>query len=254
MKEKTIIEVRNLEKRFPSFHLKDIGFSLPEGYIMGFIGANGAGKTTTIRLILNMLRCDGGEVRIFGLDHIRAEQQIKEEIAVVFDQVGLVEEWTVPEAVRALRPFYRSWDDPAFDGYCRRFNLPLDRKVKELSRGTQVKLSLALALSHGAKLLILDEPTSGLDPLARDEILTILQEYIEDGKRSVLFSTHITSDLEKIADYITFIHQGRLLYTGTKDALTEGFYLVKGEAANLTLEQKQMLIGMRNYSGSFEGD
>ncbi len=253
MKEQMIIEVRGLEKHFPAFDLKDIGFFLPEGYIMGFIGANGAGKTTTIRLLLNMLRHDGGEVRIFGWDHVEYEQQIKDDIGVVFDWVYLVDEWTLNQAVQALRPFYRRWNQATFDGYCHRFGVPKDKKIKDMSRGTQVKLSLAIALSHEAKLLILDEPTSGLDPMARDTILEILQEYIADGKHSVLFSTHITGDLEKIADYITFIHQGRLLYTGTKDGFTDGFFLVKGEDANLSQYMGEKVIGIRKYSGGFEG-
>lgn len=253
MKEKTIIEVRNLEKRFPSFHLKDIGFSLPEGYIMGFIGANGAGKTTTIRLLLNLLHKDGGWVRIFGLDPDEEDRRVKERIGVVFDMVYLVLDWRVKEAAAVLKPFYSHWDDRAFAAYCQQFHIALDKKIKDLSRGTQIKLSLAIALSHGAKLLILDEPTSGLDPLAREEILDILQEYIQDGEKSVLFSTHITSDLEKIADYITFIHQGQLLYTGTKDDFTDSFLLVKGDEGQVLGASRGKIIGYRSHVGGFEG-
>ncbi len=253
MRETMMVEAVHLEKRYKDFHLKDLSFSLPAGYIMGFIGANGAGKTTALRLLLHTLRADGGEAKIFGLHHIAEERRVKEDIAVVFDWICLVEEWTVRQAARGLAPFYRHWDPDLFAEYCRRFGLAPTKKVKELSRGTQVKLSLALALSHGARLLILDEPTSGVDPMARDEILEILQEYIAAGDRSVLFSTHITSDLEKIADYITFLHRGRLLYTGTKDGLTEGFFLVKGGEPSLTPALAEKLIGCRRYRGGFEG-
>lgn len=253
MKENMILEVKHLEKRFKDFHLRDIGFSLPEGYIMGFIGANGAGKTTTLALILNLLHKDAGSVHVFGLDHVEAEIEIKEQIGVIFDSVYLVSDWKVSEAAAILRPFYRLWNDGLFSDYCHRFHLPGDKKIKELSRGMQVKLSLAIALSYDAKLLLLDEPTSGLDPLSREEIREILQEYIEDGRRSVLFSTHITGDLERIADYITFIHQGRLMFTGTKDAFTAAFSLVKGAEERIAPALRAKIIGLRSYAGGFEG-
>ena len=213
------IKIQNLRKSYRDFTLNDVSFSLPEGQIMGFVGQNGAGKTTTIRLILNMIDRDGGEVKVFGFDNVRDEQRIKQDIGVVFDDIYFVDTWKVREVEKAVKPFYANWSAGVFGQYLRDFDLPAGKRVKELSRGMKMKLMLAVAMSHGAKLLILDEPTSGLDPVARDELLEILEKYISDGQKSILFSTHITSDLEKIADYITLIENGNIFYTGTKDDL-----------------------------------
>lgn len=195
---------------------------------MGFVGQNGAGKTTTIRCILNMASRDDGEIKIFGLDNLRDELAIKQELAAVFDEIFFVDSWRVREVEKAVRGFYSGWNSRLYGDYIKKFGLPPDKRVKELSRGMKMKLMLVVAMSHNAKLLILDEPTSGLDPVARDELLGILQEYIKDGEKSVFFSAHITSDLERIADYITLIDHGRVFYTGTKDGLLEHFCSSKG--------------------------
>jgi ABC-2 type transport system ATP-binding protein len=223
------------------------------GYIMGFVGQNGAGKTTTIRLILNMMERDGGEVNIFGLNNVQDEQKIKQDIAVVFDDVYFVDNWKVQEVERAVKPFYSNWSSKLYNEYVSSFHLPLNKKVKELSRGMKMKLMLAVALSHEAKLLILDEPTSGLDPVARDELLDILGKYISDGQKSILFSTHITSDLEKIADYITLIDHGSIFYSGTKDDLLESFCIVRGGPHDLTEELKKNIIGLTTNIAGFAG-
>src|SRR5665647_2441724 len=202
------IEINKLCKDYGDFSLKNISFSLPVGYIMGFAGQNGAGKTTTIRLILNMTARNDGSIKIFGMDNILEEQKIKQDIAVVLDDIFFVENWKVYEVEKAVKGFYDNWSSTLYYQYVNNFKLPINKKVKDLSRGMKMKLMLAVAMSHDAKLLILDEPTSGLDPVARDELLEILSAYISDGQKSILFSTHITSDLEKIADYITC-----LLYT-----------------------------------------
>ncbi len=247
------LEIQNLCKHYDSFDLKNISFSLPKGYIMGLIGPNGAGKTTTIRLMLNMLRKSEGDIKILDLDSVRDQSTIKENIGAVFDSNYFVQDWTVKEVEKAIGVFYSTWDSGKYEEMTKRFGLNPDKKVKELSRGMQMKLMVCCAFSHDAKLLILDEPTSGLDPVARDELLDILSEFIGDGERSVLFSTHITSDLDKIADYITFINNGTMIYTGTKDEFVEGFRIVKGGIDDLSKELENKIIGIRKYSTGFEG-
>lgn len=247
------LEVRNLCKTYGDFSLDSISFTLPAGYIMGFVGQNGAGKTTTIRLILNMANRTGGEVKIFGSDNIEDELTVKQELAVVFDEIFFVDVWRVREVERVVKGFYSQWNSGQFAAYLKKFKLPPDKKIKELSRGMKLKLMLAVAMSHNAKLLILDEPTSGLDPVARDELLNILREYISDGEKSVFFSTHITSDLEKIADYITLIDNGKVFFTGTKDDLEAYFLMVKGCADDLTGALKSQLIGLSSSTTGFSG-
>jgi len=247
------LEVNKLCKDYGDFSLNNISFSLPAGYIMGFVGQNGSGKTTTIRLILNMTARNDGNIRIFGMDNILEEQKIKQGIAVVLDDISFVENWKVYEVEKAVKGFYNNWDSTLFHQYLNSFNLPINKKVKDLSRGMKMKLMLAVAMSHDAKLLILDEPTSGLDPIARDELLEILSEYISDGQRSVLFSTHITSDLEKIADYITLIDNGNIFYTGTKDDLLESFYVIKGGLDELTNHLQEKIIGVTTHKTGFTG-
>ena len=246
------LEVSNLSKSFESFRLQNISFSLPKGYIMGLIGPNGSGKTTTIKLILNMLKRDGGEVKILGLDNITDEQTAKKSLGVVFDSNYFSDEWKVSQVEKSVSMFYKNWDTRRFAELLEKFHIPPVKKVKELSKGMQMKLMLACAFSYGAKLLILDEPTSGLDPVARDELLNILSEYIEDGEHSVLFSTHITGDLERAADYITYISYGELFFSGSKDEFVDMFRIVKGGRDELTLDLKEKLIGIRNFSTGFE--
>ncbi|MDY4950291.1 MAG: ABC transporter ATP-binding protein [Clostridium cadaveris] len=247
------IEIKNVTKRFKKFTLNDVSFELPKGYIMGLIGPNGAGKTTTIKLILNMLKRDSGTIKVLGLDNIDDESKVKEEVAVVFDQPYYIDEWNLNDVEKAVGMFYKKWDGKVFDSYLKRFGLSRSKKVKDLSRGMKMKLMIAVAFSHNAKVLILDEPTGGLDPVARDEFIDLLGEYIQDGERSVIFSTHITSDLEKIADYITFIRKGKIIYTGTKDELLEKYCIIKGGNDDIMLSDKKNIIGLREHSTGFEG-
>ncbi|MCL5256573.1 MAG: ABC transporter ATP-binding protein [Chloroflexi bacterium] len=247
------LEVQNLHKTYPDFTLDSISFSLPAGHIMGFVGQNGAGKTTTIRCILNMAARTGGEIKIFGLDNVRDELVVKQELAAVFDEIFFVDSWRLREVEKVIKGFYSEWDSKLYYDYLKSFDLSPDKQVKELSRGMKLKLMLAVAMSHGAKLLILDEPTSGLDPVARDELLDILREYVADGEKSVFFSTHITSDLERIADYITVIDHGKIFYTGTKDGLLEHFRMIKGTKADLTDPLKRKFIGLSVTSTGFTG-
>ena len=245
-----ILELCGLSKSFDTFALKDVSFSVPRGYIMGFIGPNGAGKTTTIKLILDIMKSDSGRVEIFGQ---KANANLNEKIGVVMDAPMYVDEWTVNDVEAALSPFYPQWNHKSFISYLHQFGIDTNKQVKELSRGMKVKLQIAVALSHQAELLILDEPTSGLDPVARDEICDLLREFVTDENNSVLFSTHITTDLEKTADYITFILNGKIVFTGAKDDLLESYARVTGGISDISSEQKKLIIGYREHSTGFEG-
>ena len=244
------LEVKNLSKSFEGFRLHDITFTLPKGYIMGLVGPNGSGKTTTIKLILNMLK--GGEVKILGFDNITQEQEAKRNLGVVFDSNYFSDEWKISQVEKSVSAFYENWNTQKFSEILERFHIQPSKKVKELSKGMQMKLMLACAFSYDAKLLILDEPTSGLDPVSRDELLHIVSEYIEDGEHSVLFSTHITGDLERVADYITYIRYGELFFSGGKDELIDSFRIVKGGREELSAEISKKMLGIRNFSTGFE--
>ncbi len=249
----TLLELNGVSKSFTDFKLDNISFTLPQGYIMGLVGPNGAGKTTAIQLILNMLERDAGEIIVFGKDNLKHENTIKQNVGVVFDSVFYVDSWTIKDTEKAVSAFYNDWQHDIFNDMVKRFGMPLGKKVRELSRGMQMKLMLACAFSHNAKLLILDEPTSGLDPVTRDEFLEILQDYIKDGERSVLFSTHITTDLERVADYITFINHGELIFTGSMEDLLTSYRLIKGRPQDLTPELEKSIAGLRKTEMGFEG-
>ena len=238
------------------FVLDDVTFDLPKGYIMGLIGPNGAGKSTLIKLILNMIRRDHGSIQVLGLDNIIDEEAVKEQLGVVFDSSYLYEQWKVSKVERIVAPLYPAWNGERYRRYLDDFGLGGaqngKKKIKDLSRGMQMKLMLAIALSHDAKLLILDEPTSGLDVLARDELMDMLHAYIEDGEHSVLFSTHITADLERAADFITYITGGRLYYTGPKDEFEESFRIVKGGPDELAQLPAGVVLGSHTYQTGFD--
>ena len=248
-----ILSVQGLSKHFKGFSLTDVSFSLPKGYIMGFIGPNGAGKTTTIKLMLNMLRRDAGSVSMLGMDSVARETDIKQRLGVVMDQAFYVGEWRLTDVEKALNPFYTKWSGDTYANLLKRFDLDKAKKVKDLSRGMKMKLMIAAALSHQAELLILDEPTSGLDAVVRDELMDILLDFISDENKGVLFSTHITADLEKIADYITFISGGRVLMSDLKDDLMEKYLDVRGGLGTLNAEQRDALIGYKEHCVGFEG-
>ena len=246
------LEVKNLSKSFDNFRLHDITFTLPKGYIMGLIGPNGSGKTTTIKLILNMLKRTDGEVKILGLDNIADEQAAKKSLGVVFDSNYFSDDWKVSQVEKSVSVFYENWNTQKFSELLDKFHISPAKKVKELSKGMQMKLMLACAFSYDAKLLILDEPTSGLDPVSRDELLHILSEYIEDGEHSVLFSTHITGDLERAADYITYISYGEVFFSGGKDEFVDSFRIVKGGREELSDDLGKKALGIRDFATGFE--
>ena len=221
------IEINGLTKKYDGFTLDNISFNVPKGSIMGFIGQNGAGKTTTIRALLNITKCDSGSIKMLGLDHIRNEYEIKEHIAAVFDEIPFHESFNAIQVGRMFKGLYAGWDEQKYYEYLDRFSLPRKKKIAKFSKGMKMKLQISAALSHGAKLLIMDEATTGLDPVVRNEILDIFREYLQDEENSILMSSHITSDLDKIADCVTFIDKGKLLLTGYKDEILESHGLLK---------------------------
>lgn len=214
-----LLEVRGLCKSYGDFALQNVSFTLPGGCIMGFVGENGAGKTTTMKAILGLLRTDSGEVKLFGGSLAGNEMLIKDKIGVVFDESYFHDNLTLHNVDVMLSRIYKSWESDYFDQLCKKFALPQNKPVKSFSRGMKMKLSISAALAHRPRLLLLDEATSGLDPIVRDEILDVFLDFIKDEEHSILFSSHITSDLEKVADYITFIHQGKVLFSENKDTL-----------------------------------
>lgn len=221
------IEISGLTKRYDGFALDNLSFSVPKGSIMGFIGQNGAGKTTTIKAILNIIKADEGSVKLLGMDNLTDEIPIKERIAAVFDEIPFHDEFSAKNLNVIFGDIYKNWNTQTFEQYLDRFALPRKKKIGKLSKGMKMKLQIACALSHGAELLIMDEATTGLDPVVRNEILDIFLEYIQDENHSIFMSSHITSDLEKVADSVTFIDKGKLLLTGYKDDILENHGVIK---------------------------
>lgn len=236
------VEVKDLTKKFEGFTLDKISFTLPAGCIMGLVGENGAGKSTTIKLLLDMLRKDGGTISILGKDEKRVS---KNDIGVVFDECRFHEAFTAKDINRVLKNIYKRWEEQRFFAYLNRLDVPSDKKIKDLSRGTKMKISIATALCHGAKLLLLDEPTSALDPVVRDEMLDIFYDFISDEAHSIIISSHIVSDLEKICDYIAFMHKGRMILCEEKDKLLSECVLAQMSDAEFAAADKKDIIGSR---------
>lgn len=247
-----ILEIKNLNKSYKDFSLKNVSFSLKPGYIMGFIGPNGAGKSTTIKLIMNLIKKESGTINVLGKDNIKYEKEIKSKIGFVYDENYYYEDLTITEMKNMVAPFYKSWDNSTYEKYVKYFALPSNKKIKELSKGMKMKFSLAIALSHKAELIIMDEPTAGLDPVFRSELLDILCEIIQDENVSIFFSTHITNDLEKIADYITFINRGQIVFSETKDRVLEDYAVVKGKNELLDADTRKEFVAVRENSFGFE--
>ncbi len=244
-----LLSVKNLTKRYPGFTLKDVSFELPQGRIMGLIGTNGAGKTTTLKSMLNLVRPDAGRVEMLGLDFFENETECKQRIGVVLGGADFYKLKRLDVVTTVTRQFYREWDEAAYQKYLCAFSLDPQKRIKELSSGMRVKYAVALALSHGARLLILDEPTSGLDPVSRNDLLGLFRQLVADGQRSILFSTHITTDLEKCADDIAYIKDGKLLRCAEKSAFIESFrhLMAPGETGALSLEEIMIRTERRRY-------
>lgn len=245
-----MLAVKGLTKRYPTFVLEDITFSLKKGRIMGLIGKNGAGKSTTLKSILNLVDPDEGKIEMLGRDFKDHEQSCKQEIGVVLGGIDFYHHKKLADITAVTKRFYKNWDEDAYQNYLKTFSLDPQKKVKELSAGMKVKYMIALALSHHAGLLILDEPTSGLDPVSRDDLLELFRQLVKDGERSILFSTHITSDLDKCADDITYIKDGKLLKSAEKSAFIKSFQHLKepGETGDLTLEDIMIRTERRRYN------
>ncbi len=227
MNYENAIEIKNLSKKFDGFTLDNVSFNVPKGSIMGFIGQNGAGKTTTINSILNILRWDSGEIRLLGKEMPEHEYEVKEKIAAIFDVLPFNDDLSAKQLTKIMGGIWKEWDAECFQNYLDRFQLPFKKKFGQFSKGMKMKLQIAAGLSHNAKLLIMDEATTGLDPVVRNEILDIFLEYLQDEDNSILMSSHITSDLEKVADMVTFIDRGKILITGVKDEILESHGVVK---------------------------
>lgn len=242
------LKISNLSKNYGDFHLDNISFSLPKGYIMGLIGPNGSGKTTIIKIIMKQ----SGDVKIFGLDHRENEVEVKKRIGFVYDTPNYYDHLNLNRFKDTIAPFYDQWDDAVFYSLIERFKLPLHKKLKTFSKGMAMKSSIAMALSHNADFIVMDEPTSNLDPVVRRELLDFFRELIQDENKSILFSSHITTDLEQIADYITYINEGKLVFSKTKDEVFETYAIVKGGNELLDRDTKNSFVSVRSSAYGFE--
>ncbi|SHK40348.1 ABC-2 type transport system ATP-binding protein [Hathewaya proteolytica DSM 3090] len=254
MCEHSILEIKNLCKSYKNFTLNNINLSLDKGFIMGLIGENGAGKTTLIKLIINLVKPNSGSIEVFGKDNIKFESDVKEKIGFVYDELNLYSFMSVKDNIALVSSLYSSWDSNAFNSYMQRFGISqcMNQKFKDLSKGMKMKLSLCIALSHKAEFIILDEPTSGLDPVVRSELLEELQTLVENQNVSILISTHITTDLDKIADYITFLSNGNMVFSLSNEELRENYKVVKGPLAALTEDLKALFLGVSKNKYGFE--
>lgn len=239
------IEIKGINKKYAQFELKDVSFSVPCGTVMGFIGENGAGKSTTIKAILGLMKPDSGEITVLGEDSQDLSKDIKEKIGVVFDGLTFPNTLNAIQLDKVMSGIYRNWSSETFFKYLTRFELPTKKKFRTFSRGMEMRLSIAAALSHDPQLLVLDEPTSGLDPVMRSEILDIFLEFMQDENHSILLSSHITSDLDRIADYITFIHKGKVIFVEERNEMRDKYRIIKCGEEQLSLIDKEDIIGMR---------
>ncbi|MBK3494184.1 ABC transporter ATP-binding protein [Viridibacillus sp. YIM B01967] len=247
-----VVELKNVTKKFKGFSVKNIDLQVKQGFVTGFIGANGAGKSTTIKMMMNLLKPDAGEVKLFGLDYKTHEKAIKERIGFVYDGNIFFEGLNLKDIKRIVAPAYKQWDDTLFYQYVEQFKLPLNKAIKTFSKGMQMKASLAIALSHHAELIIMDEPTAGLDPIFRRELLDLLQELMIEGNRTIFFSTHITTDLNRIADYIAFMQNGELVFNQSIHDVAENYALVKGGLNLLDSDTEKAFVHVHRASTGFE--
>ena len=246
-----ILRLENVRKTYPSFTLKDVSFEVKPGQIMGFIGRNGAGKTTTLKCIMNLIHYESGKISAFETDMSKNELENKQRIGFALSELNYYPNKTIRQLMNVTKRFYKKFDEKKFNEACRLFNLNIDKKLEELSSGMKVKYSVAIALSHHAELLILDEPTSGLDPVSRDEILDIFRQIVKNKDRAILFSTHITSDLDKCASDITYIHNGEIIYTGTKKDFINSYLFIKDKSMNKDLLNEY--IAYKEFDDRIEG-
>lgn len=247
------LEITNLSKKYGDFQLDKVSFSLPTGYVMGLIGPNGAGKTTIIKTIMNLVMKQSGQIKLFGKDHKEHEIEAKKRIGFVYDTPNYYEHLSLKRLKNVIAPFYEKWDEAVFNDLVGRFDLPLNKPLKNFSKGMSMKSSIAIALSHHADFIIMDEPTSGLDPVVRREMLDFLRELMQDENKSILFSSHITTDIEQVADYITYVHHGKIVFSKTKDEVYEQYAMVKGGNDLINDETKKNFVAIRTGAFGFEG-
>ena len=247
-----VLEIKGLTKEYPGFALRNVELNLPIGFVMGLIGPNGAGKTTLVKILLNAVHKDSGSVKIFGLDHVQDEAAVKSRIGFVHENPPFYDHFTTNGFGKLVALFYPSWNTEAFARLLREFELPPDKRIRELSRGMKMKLALAIALAHDADFLIFDEPTSGLDPVFRRELLDRLRGLLVDERKSILFSTHITSDLEQIADYVAYLRKGRLSLIGAITTLREKWRVVKGGADQYSEDLARLFKSFARHKFGFK--
>lgn len=240
-----ILQVKDPTKQYPDFMLDHVSFSVPRGTIVGLIGENGAGKSTTLKAILDLIRKDDGTVRFFGEELTEDRKDMKENIGVVFDGIHFHETLTPAKIEKISAAAYRQWNSQTYHGYLEQFSLPADKEIKTFSKGMKMKLGIAAALSHDPKLLILDEATSGLDPVMRDDLLDVFMDFVQDENHSILMSSHITTDLEKVADYIAFIHQGKLIFRKEKDELIYNYGIIRCSSSQFEMLDKKDILACR---------
>ena len=243
-----VIEIKDVVKDYGDFKLDHICFTVPEGSVCGFIGQNGAGKTTTIKLILDIIKRDGGEIKVFGENIDVNSAALRENIGVVFDEMGFHDFMTAKDLNIMMKNIYKNWDEELFFEYLKKFSLPSKKKCGDFSRGMRMKLQIAVALSHHAKLLVMDEPTSGLDPIVRNEMINIFRDFVVEEDHTILLSSHITGDLEKIADEVVFIDGGKIVLAGNKDEILEKHAILKCKKDEVALISKAIIVGMEQSS------
>lgn len=247
-----VLDIKNFTKHYKNFSIENISFSLDKGYIMGLIGPNGSGKTTTISAIMNLIPKSSGDISVLGMNMENNEEQIKDKIGFVYDESPYFQALSLKDNGKLIAPFYSQWDQEVFDNLMNRFELNPKERLNKLSKGMKTKFSIAMSLSHHAKLIIMDEPTAGLDPIFRREVLDIFYDMIQDGETSLLFSTHITSDLDKIADFITFIDNGKLVFSKPIDDIRDEYKIIKGNNELLKTIPNDYIIGKRQSNYGFE--
>ncbi|OZU88174.1 sodium ABC transporter ATP-binding protein [Virgibacillus indicus] len=250
------VEFHNVTKKRKGFSVENLNITIPKGYITGFIGPNGSGKTTTIQMMMNILQLDKGDIKLFGTSH--KEHQVKQKIGFVYDDLYMYEEFTIKKMKSFIAPFYETWNEELFQDYLAKFELPLRKKLKHFSKGMKMKCSLLFALSHEPEFIVMDEPTSGLDPIFRRELLDHLQELMVNENQTIFLSTHITTDLDRIADYIVFIYHGKVIFQKSMEELQNQFHIIKGKTDMIDADTKELFAGLQKtdmgFNGLFEGD
>lgn len=245
------VEFDNVTKNRKGFSIQNLSFNIPTGYITGFIGPNGSGKTTTINMMMDLLQFDEGDIRVFGNSH--KSTQNKQHIGFVYDELFMYEDFTIKNMKSFIAPLYKSWNENLFQQYLEMFDLPLKKKIKKFSKGMKMKTSLLFALSHEPELIVMDEPTSGLDPVFRRELLELLQNLMINEKKSIFLSSHITADLDRIADYIVLIYQGKILFQKSMEEIKDSFHVVKGKKEMIDDDTKGLFVGLQIADTGFQG-